>query len=610
MRLLDRIIGLIAGIGTRNPPVQPMHNIPDFPAEQLPKEAMDRFTKDINTLIDEYNSLTSVAEKRQILQKIQAKIQETDYKYSPCDIAHSMSYRRVHASLFQAIKYQYASLGRPSLVESPGKSSHLSEVIANMSPDKADELLGILDDSAFYALNSKLNSLYPISDLSTEARDFRQFLSTHQITYLGGGNSSNFKVTRLRDNSHVVLKIDNRLDTPRRVEAHLRAELGDCFAKIDAERQVSCIDEEGTRIGRTLIVTEYCSGGDAGTYGAHLSTDDKEKKAAPLFEQMAAIMLRIQEQRCIFPDAKITNWLVDGDNKLCIADTKSFLFTDNKGDYYSDIPGNEYCDFIQTKAFTPPEFYNPLVNAENCHAFILGKNLYNFLTDEITNKNNGADFDFDYPIFKRPLGSLYRDLIVGLIKPQAAARMNIKEAQNQLFIISNPDFIAVFTELNYLKFGAHDEQMNDFIRKKQQQITNSSPEEKETILRELENTVLALKADMATSYVRDVIKDFRERAGLFTIGMNAKAVRIETAMSQLSIEDRCNLLASDDLTEVMKAMASHRHLGKRGDVYLTERGQIITNDAAQTFKDFKIKFGNQIPYVDDTPEVNYNRFNR
>lgn len=66
--------------------------------------------------------------------------------------------------------------------------------------------------------------------------------------------------------------------------------------------------------------------------------------------------------------------------------------------------------------------------------------------------------------------------------------------------------------------------------------------------------------------------------------------------------------ACEELTEVMKAMASHRHLGKRGDVYLTERGQISTEDAAQTFKDFKVRFGNQIPNLDDAREVNYNRF--
>ena len=83
--------------------------------------------------------------------------------------------------------------------------------------------------------------------------------------------------------------------------------------------------------------------------------------------------------------------------------------------------------------------------------------------------------------------------------------------------------------------------------------------------------------------------NYRENAGLFTIGMKAKSLRIETAMLDVPVEDRVNFLQSPGSSKVMEALASHRYLGKRGNVYLNENGQVDTEKAATTFKEFKKK---------------------
>ena len=60
----------------------------------------------------------------------------------------------------------------------------------------------------------------------------------------------------------------------------------------------------------------------------------------------------------------------------------------------------------------------------------------------------------------------------------------------------------------------------------------------------------------------------------FSIGMNAKATRIERAMGQVPLEDRKNLLSSNKTQGVMEALASHRYFGKRGNVYKNEKGGV------------------------------------
>lgn len=234
------------------------------------------------------------------------------------------------------------------------------------------------------------------------------------------------------------------------------------------------------------------------------------------------------------------------------------------------------------------------MSADAVHAYILGKNLYYYASGKLGKGDDAANFTFDGVGFSGPVGQEYKAIIEGLVKPEPHERMKIREALDRLFIVNNPEFKQVFADLNALKFGENDEKMNEFIRSKQQQINNAAPEARAAILTELQQTVVALKADKAVEGVRSVIKEFRDSAGIFTVGMNAKAERIESAMAKVSIEDRCKFLTSSNSEPVMQALASHRHWGKGGQVNLTQDGKIDAQNAAQSFKDFKAKFVDQV----------------
>jgi hypothetical protein len=82
------------------------------------------------------------------------------------------------------------------------------------------------------------------------------------------------------------------------------------------------------------------------------------------------------------------------------------------------------------------------------------------------------------------------------------------------------------------------------------------------------------------------------------MGMKAKADKIEFAMSKVPVEARKNLLAASESKEVMQALATHRYLGKRGDVHFkpgTE--ELDTAKAATTYKNFKNRFNDQMQAV-------------
>lgn len=483
-----------------------------------------------------------------------------------------------------------------------------------MSPEKADKLLDILVNNTSKGLTKEelekknykkeLANLYEESDKSPEAEAFRKFIKEHEISFLGGNNSKNFKITQLSDQSEFVLKIDYRFGMPRNVEAHLREKLSDKFIPIHAERQATCIDHAtGDTITRGIHVTEYSGGGSVYDHRQQLTrVSDLIRYSGEIFEQMAGSMLDIQDAGCMFPDAKITNWLIDDIDQLQLSDTKTFIFTDKNGKYHLGLPGNEYGAFLDSNNYRPPEVNGlitdpseTILDADAVHAYILGVNLYIYATNSMGKGNNGAKFDFDFQLFNsEPHGPAFKELVVGLVNPDPAKRMPVREALDRLFMINNPEFKDVFTQLKTLNFGKDDKMMNQYIRDKQELINITyGKEARQKILEDLQNTVSALETGPVQQVRSEISKFRKEAADLFAVGKNAKAERIENAMSKLSIEERVHFFDSTKSKEVLKELASHRHWGKGGKVYLTEN-EIDTDKAATSFKDFKAKFQDQM----------------
>lgn len=138
--------------------------------------------------------------------------------------------------------------------------------------------------------------------------------------------------------------------------------------------------------------------------------------------------------------------------------------------------------------------------------------------------------------------------------------------------------------LEKLSIGIDDKLMNEFIiEKKRAFAATHTREEGQAILSDIKKISRDLKENEAIKEIITIIANFRKAAGFFTIGMNQKADRIESALKGVSIEDRCHLLQSDSFKkDIVEALASHRHIGR-----LTKN---FTGTTSKTYKNFKLKF--------------------
>lgn len=477
--------------------------------------------------------------------------------------------------------------------------SPLSELIANMSPKKMESLLAILAKDQNDTLINELGELYNSNDNSIEAIRYKKFFERHSISFLGGGNSKNFKVENIETGEIQVLKVDNRLGMPRNIEQHLRREMSDVFIPNYAERQVECniVKRTGATetISRTILVTDFCAYGSVDQYVEKAQTDDEKIiRTLDVATQMANKFIDIEKASCFFPDAKLTNWLIGKNGEVILADTKSFVFTDSNGNYSREAPGNENTlpSFIRTPRFDFVEFYGKEpINADKAHAALLGCNLFASLTSTMPPPRDFTDDDFNLPIFKTEQGIQLKELIGKLCAFQPSDRISIAEAKAQLIEIQFPGTKEVMDKLNKLSIGSNDTQMQAYIEKKLAELKAANPEDRAKIISGMHQIAEGLNQKINNEIIDNIVQFRANGQNTFAIGANKKADRIETAYKQIPIEERAQLASSSDkrVDTLKLALASNRHFWRR-DVTIQNDGMINEENAANSFKNMRNKF--------------------
>ena len=407
------------------------------------------FLKTINLAISEFNSSTDDKLKLTALSKMEKAIETLDTTLTPSGLQDATPFHVEKIRLFKDIKEAYTNLGVPTLLREGKDDTPIARLISDMSLQKADQLMGILHQGreGMYGpekdnIQSQLKTLYDDTDRSIEAEQWRKFIQNHSIEYLGGNNSKNYKITPILGGEGKILKVDNRLNMPRHVEMYLRGALGPVFTPIDAERQVLGKDPSGWLVSRTLLVTDLCQQGSVDQYGKTKSSvgiKESYSSCTDIMGKMAQVFIDIQAAGCCFPDSKLTNWLVDEKQQIRMADTKSFVFIDNKGQYQRNLDSNKDLNLIRTPGFSPDEIGNASFDAEKLHASILGRNIYSYLTGLWP-----YYIDLDNDIFKTMPGPTYKNLIKELTKDPAKDRMSIKVAYHELFKIAHPEYKALY----------------------------------------------------------------------------------------------------------------------------------------------------------------------
>lgn len=373
-------------------------------------------------------------------------------------------------SLIGAVNFKIKNLevNNPEFVveKQPGKRN-FQEFIASMSSEKLAHLVKILDGNDFNAMRLGLNTLYPSSDISIEAQYFRSLMQEYTIDFLGGGNSKCFKITEMNPTGQpLVLKIDNRMSNPRLTEVKLgRGALLDILPVKYLDRKIT-YTANGEDKTRGVVVMDYYPQGDLRNYlSTILHWDERRDKAIQIYKQMAEILIAIENAEAAFPDAKNHNWLVDNTGHLVIADTKSFIPV-LKGKVNRSYLNNGYYSYTNTYHMNSKKVKAYLKEArdflpvDELHAYMLGKNLFQFLTGYKSNGLNDLEswfklshIDFEQELFRDEIGKALKQLILGLVSskpmPIRAAFGDLENLEIQKLKCDNLRLIAVLYQDPY-----------------------------------------------------------------------------------------------------------------------------------------------------------------
>lgn len=622
--------------------LQPFEKIKTIePSKTLPEtffEHANETIQEVNELITKYNKTTDSKKRIKLLQKIYEQYQFMQFSFNSEMVEDCEPFQQQIEHLFTQLKQQLPSdsmtkLEKPKLkVEALSASDTLVEMIANMSTEEISKFAGLLHQEALKKLAKRAPN------------EVKEFLQKNEIRFLGGGNSKNYLITPNDGNPSYVLKLECGFGNPKFAEQHLRQQLGSVFAQEAICRQVF-FDDESKKSARFMTITEHCGGGDLQSYGESIK-GSKIDSAIDVFSQMAQILIGIEKNLGVFPDMKNANWLMDRNNKLRIADTKSLFFSsEGKVDYKKNK--SQGLPYVNTPYMNPRSDTIDGCSVDKLHAFMFGKNLYHYLTgcrDEyLDNKFDGASLDFEHRVFQGP-GSQFKDLICSLIKANPEERCSMGEALKTLkhikkyhpFEVLFEQFLELdntreakeyvelcreklkgFTnikDINQLKteiqqlikdtlpskcrelldkikkhgFGESDTFMQEYIKEVEDDLKNHHNLEDLKI--DLEETLKDLENPILTEIHR-VIDDFKNRNRWHTRGMESKAMRIEAEMAKLSIPCRVNLMKDKNLEKtlqfVMEQMGTHRILG--GELFLTTENKIDETKASPTYHGFKQK---------------------
>ena len=562
----------------------------------------------LNNLIDFYNHLSGRDLKLSQLQKIYRLSKEIDDKYPDQRMSESPSYRKaMHVNLYNSFIKECTNLGismralsdSPEVIRGPMQVSEMSsvpavyslsdfpspapteaiapvvpsfaELFAKMDPKKVDGLLETLSSPISFnpdGYRTILGKLYG-DEHSEEAEAFRIFLQNHSIKYLGGGNAKNFQITQRLGGLSLVLKIDDRLDAPKDAEEGLRSgELKGVLSPIYAERHASYKNKDGQTITRRLLLTDYYPGGNLLAHAEKEIGDDdcfRLPSALKLYTQMAEIVTKVAIDGCVFPDMNNTNWLVDNTDTLHIADTKSFVPRDVSGNYDFIKLANKWYEegLIVTPSLGLPEYTSETtpMSVDHIHAFILGKNLYQYLTmcsvDYLWGKTNSSEYDFEDEIFKSPAGAELKKLIEGVIHTDPRARTPMKEVLSKLTELSivysenpiptyPPESEALRSQkyesrkalamLQKNSFDLNDMEMSKFIQEKISAINNAKDSEQVSRINEDIQRVM----DLTTPPDLEILT-FIQQGDSYTFAsraMREEALRIRIEIGQIPLDER------------------------------------------------------------------------
>ena len=197
----------------------------------------------------------------------------------------------------------------------------------------------------------------------------------------------------------------------------------------------------------------------------------------------------------------------------------------------------------------PPEWTTEPreINAEQSHAYMLGKNIYQYLTGcsvKYLKETHELFYDFSHSVFSSTLqGQVLNDLITQLINPTAEDRPSLDDVFNQLTLLQVYDACIELSnqiKANDLSPGGID--TKEFLFTIQLEIDAAGDIESITAVRDKLNDFVLMKEDMQ----QNPTDAFKTQCRNATLQMKQKITTMKTASLPTNVSDT-NEQESDDI---------------------------------------------------------------
>lgn len=361
----------------------------------------------------------------------------------------------------------------------PPVITNLAQQLSNLNYEQAQEMTNMLIDPKVF--NSQIfkdtfNALLPD-------------LIGYDIEFLGGANAKNYLITNIETQEKQVLKITPKGNSRKTYERLKSTSVKEGITDVYASKESL---QANNNYMYSLELTEFCPNSDLLSHGIrvqnkidlitkelskeHLSSEklslqklyiefgvadqdvisdlDKQgiltqlKKAqllnaTSMYSQMSNILLNFQANNAFFPDMKPTNFLVNEFDQVVIADTKSFIESENGMINEHDIYLNKAQFVLKTPGMLSPQFENDGVfSVDKEHSYLMGLSLYCYITgtslSDLPKKtqDHPAFINFDKEVFQSEQGQQFRELITGLTQVDPEQRFSMQQAKDSLHNIA------------------------------------------------------------------------------------------------------------------------------------------------------------------------------
>ncbi|MFZ4077403.1 MAG: hypothetical protein ACOYKA_05395, partial [Legionellaceae bacterium] len=159
----------------------------------------------------------------------------------------------------------------------------------------------------------------------------------------------------------------------------------------------------------------------------------------------------------------------------------------------------------------------------------------------------------------------------------------LNEAKQQALSLLRPRYLDLLLNKIKLKTNERDEIVLSRVRGVIIEMNLALETSMDADLVPIKSQLDLIWAAVSSQEVSAVIQLIQDLQGRFWSSDHQKANRIETALLQMSLEDRPFVLSQRALNPVQEALASHSDFWRRGRVYKNEKGELEPKKVAKTY---------------------------